>query len=283
MKRLVGSVLRQLPPLKPYFHVRDLKYDFYRRFGYIPDASNPKTFSEKLYRRKLLGDPRFARLADKVLVKEYVRELIGEQFVIPTLYAGPTLTLARTWPLPFVIKCNHGSAMNIFVRNEDECDWHSIERKINQWLEIDYSKPFHERFYADIRRQVLVEPFIGDNGKLPIDYKFLVFNGQPKLIQVDLEREGDHRRVIFDQNWKRQSFCYTYPNPTDNRCIFKPKSLNTMLEAASKLAQGFDFVRVDFYEVNGKPYFGEMTFTPAGGFETFDPPEADLWVGQMWN
>lgn len=158
-----------------------------------------RTFNEKLYRRKLLVDDRHTELADKVLVKNYVRRRLGEEFLIPTLYAGSRLPplSQRNWPLPFVIKSNHGSGGHIFVRSDEECDWQKIECTIDHLLSADYSLIFGERFYSKIKRQVLIEPFLSDDGKLPIDYKLFVFNSEPKLVQVDTDRETKHKRVFM--------------------------------------------------------------------------------------
>jgi hypothetical protein len=282
IKRAIGKVLRKTGMFDRFFHKRDLDYSFQQTFGYAPNVRAVRTFNEKLYRRKLLVDDRFTELADKVLVKNYVRRRLGKEFLIPTLYAGSQLPplSQRNWPIPFVIKSNHGSGGHIFVRSDEECDWQKIERTIDHLLSADYSLTWGERFYSKIKRQVLIEPFLSDDGKLPIDYKLFVFNSEPKLIQVDTDRETKHKRVFYDLDWKRQNIAFVYP--TDEREMAKPKSLGKMITAASTLAKGLDFVRIDFYEIGGKPYFGEMTFTPEAGLGRFDPPENDRLLGEMW-
>jgi len=282
-KMLVGKFLRKTGIFGEFFHKRDLRRNFYARFGYFPNLRSPRTFNEKIYCRMLLcKDTRLSQCSDKVLVKDYVREKLGDEFLIPTLYVGPQLppVALRNWPVPFVIKANHGSGMNLFVLSESNLDWPRIEGAVRKFLSCDYGSALGERYYSAIERQILVEPFMSDDGKLPIDYKFYVFGGEPKLVHVDTDRGSDTKRVFYDPRWRRLDFTFHFPMET--RSIERPASLPAMLRAASILGKDFDFVRVDFYEVNSRPYFGEMTFTPGAGLDSFEPNEADLMLGEMW-
>jgi hypothetical protein len=129
---------------------------------------------------------------------------------------------------------------------------------------------------------VIVEPFLSNDRELPIDYKIFVFGEIPKFIEVDTDRKREHKQAYFDLDWRRQDFRIGLEYPIETREISRPKSLKQMLMAASALGRDFDFVRVDFYEIAGRPYFGEMTFTPGAGLKKCEPPEIDFMLGQMW-
>lgn len=252
-------------------------------FGRNPRFFFPKTFNEKVHRRKLLDrDPRLPVRADKVLVKQFVEDKLGSEWVVPTLWHGPILPplKQRNWPVPFVLKANHGSGMNMFIRSPDDLDWPKIEHICREWMGFVFGEHAGEWAYFSIKPQLLVEPFIGERLALPVDYKFLVFHGTAEFVQVDIGREHNHTRAIFDREWLKMPFTTTFPMETAN--IERPASLNQMIDAAEKLSDGMSFVRVDLYEINGQPRFGELTFYPASAAEIFDPPEYDRFVGSYW-
>ncbi len=241
-----------------------------------------RTFGEKLQRRKLLDrDPRFPLLQDKVLVKDYVAQRLGEDWVIPTLWAGERLPPRelRTWPTPFVIKANNASRRNIFVREPEDLDWDAIELTLDGWRSV-YGADLGEWLYGKIKPMLLVEPFIGEASKAPIDYKVYVFGGEAKFIQADVDREHDHKECCYDLDWNLLPFTIgRLPRPEH---VPKPSSLARMIDAARVLAAGMRFVRIDFYEVDQQPKFGEFTFYPSSGLEAIHPPEWDLIVGRWW-
>jgi hypothetical protein len=253
---------------------------FHRR---LPDLDHPRTFNEKVARRKLCDrDPRMPRLSDKILAKEYVTEVLGAEWVIPTLWSGRELPprAERKWPIPYVLKASHGSGWNIFVRSPQDEDWEAIEKQTSQWLRNVYGQRAREWLYAQIQPGLLVEPYLGTGEVAPPDYKFLVFQGRTAYIQVDLGRMQTHRQLFYDVNWKRQKMEYLCPW-TDEEAP-PPPSLAKMVDAANRLGAGFPFVRVDLYEIDGRPLFGEMTFYPNSGRFAFKPESAELELGQMW-
>lgn len=179
-RRVASAVLRSLFPVR--MAERDLRRSYFSAHGRYPNIRNPKLFTEKIQHRKLFDrDERFSICADKVLVKQYVRERLGGGILVPTLFSGRRLPPReqRTWPLPFVVKANHGSGFNIFVREKTDLDWPAIEAKVDLFLSIDFGAQYNERHYSKIARQVLVEPFLSDGGGLPPDYKIFVFGGSP--------------------------------------------------------------------------------------------------------
>ena len=220
--------------------------------------------------------------ADKILVKDFVTKKLGSEWLAPTLWFGDQLPPQdqRNWPIPFVIKASHGSAMNVFVRNAAELDWSKIEALCDKWLKETYGQWGAEWLYSRIKPRLLVEPFIGELSTLPIDYKLWTFKGRVQFIQVDTDRETDHKRTMFDVNWNKLPFTTAYP--IDQRSIDQPASLQQIIEAAQILSERTSFVRADFYEIGGKPRFGELTFYPDSGWGKFIPREYDHKIGAMW-
>jgi hypothetical protein len=170
--------------------------------------------------------------------------------------------------------------MNKFVRSPEEADWPTIEALCNEWLATrNYGDWGGEWLYSQIQPRLLVEPYIGA-ADLPIDYKLWTFHGRVEFIQVDTDRATDHKRTMFDRDWKQLPFTTTWP--IDSRLIERPASLAQMIEAAETLSEDLPFVRVDLYEVGASPRFGEMTFYPDSGWAHFKPPSYDLKVGSLY-
>ncbi len=213
--------------------------------------------------------------ADKVAVKAHVANVLGAEWVTPTIWHGTILPDRPSWTHPFVVKSRHGSNQTIFVRDEN-FDWADLRARAAKWGQQAYGQWLDEWLYSQIPRGILVEPFIGTQGHLPIDYKIYVFGGAATHIQVHLERENGHRWLVFDRNWNRVSAVTQDEDPAP------PKSLGRMLDAAELLSRGFDFVRCDFYEVGSQPVFGEMTFYPGSGLDKFNPVALDTEFGRYW-
>jgi hypothetical protein len=248
----------------------------------LPRLDHPRSFSEHIARRKLYDrDPRMSVLSDKVRAKEYVGGLLGKDWLIPTLWSGERLPPRpeRNWSIPYVLKARHASGWNIFVLSQQDQDWDVTEEKVGQWLGV-YGQHAREWLYTQIEPGLLVEPFLGVGEIAPPDYKFFVFGGRSAFIQVDLGRMQTHRQLFYDVDWNRRKFEYLCPW-TDEE-VPPPKSLAIMIDAANKLGAGFPFVRVDLYEIDGQPKFGEMTFYPNSGRYPFKPESAELELGSLW-
>jgi hypothetical protein len=260
-----------------------ISLDFFRHQGKFPRLDSPHTFSEKIARRKLFDrDPRMPILTDKILVKQHVMEVLGAEWVIPTLWSGEKLPprSERNWPIPYVLKANHGSSWNIFVRSEEDQDWDQIEKFMQSWLKTTFGQVYGEWLYTQIKPGLLVEPFVGTGGIAPPDYKLFVFAGRTELIQVDLGRLQKHRQFFYDTKWNRQPI--TYVCPDDGEEIEPPASLAKMISAADLLGAHFPFVRIDLYEIGGEPKFGEFTFYPNSGNVPFKPESVELELGRLW-
>lgn len=247
------------------------------RHGKRPDLDSPRSFTEWVQWRKLYDrDVRMPHYADKLKAKEIVAARIGAHWVIPTYWHGTELPTQSEWPTPFVVKSRHGCNQYAFVFDHHS-KWSAIRARSKGWMKRDYGFWLDEWLYRNIPHGIIVEPFIGDGRAVPIDYKCYVFAGRVEYVQVHLDRGGNHRWILFDRNWQRVSA------PTADADPAPPKSLSSMIEAAEELGRGFDFVRVDLYEVGGKPLFGEMTFYPGSGLDPFAPVSLDAEIGAHWS
>ena len=252
--------------------------------GYDLDLSNPKTFNEKIQWIKLnYRDPMISRLSDKYLVRDWIREQIGEEYLIPLLGAYDSFDEIDFDKLPdsFIMKANHGSGWNIIVENKDKLDKADARKKFNKWLKRDFSFNFgYQLHYSPIKPKIVIEELIREEKHYLYDYKLLVLGGKARYIWIDSDRYTSHHRNVYDFDWNPAPFTLAYPK--QNKELERPVSLDKMKELAEKLGSSFNEVRVDFYEVNGKIYFGEMTFTSESGQARFDPPEWDRKLGDMF-
>lgn len=242
----------------------------------LPRLEAPILFTELVQHRKLTDrDPRLPLLSDKVTVKPWVAERLGTDWVIPTLWQGLDLPEEPAWPAPFVLKSSHGCNQRAFIRSGDT-DWQEVRRRARYWTKNTYGRWLDEWAYRDLTPGLLVEPFVGQDDTLPIDYKFYVFAGRVEFVQVHLEREHAHRWMQFDRNWRRVSAATADSDPA------RPPRLARMIEAAETLGRDFDFVRVDLYAVGERLLFGEMTFYPGSGLDPFSPNSLDARIGRCW-
>ncbi len=245
------------------------------RHGHLPNMAQPRLFTEFVQLRKLESpNQSVSALIDKVKVKEFAADRIGGEWIIPTLWHGLVLPDKAMWRYPFIVKSSHGCNQYIVVRSAAH-DWAAIKKASAQWVQRPYGAWLDEGHYTAVKPGILVEPFVGDRDALPIDYKLYVFGGTARFVQVHLDRATNHRWAIFDRSWN----CLTKQKCNDAQ---PPATLNAMIQAAESLAHGIDFVRVDFYEIAGKPVFGEMTFYPGSGLDPFDPPVIDSVMGALW-
>jgi hypothetical protein len=258
-----------------------LQIQTWRKVGYWHDLKNPKRFTEKVQSRKLHDrDPRLPVLIDKVLVKDHVRNKLGDAWVNPTLWSGKKLppVAERSWTVPYVIKPHHASTWMIFVK-ESVCDWSAIEAACDQWMKTRWDPLLLEWAYSQIDPKILIEPYLGPPVETPLDYKFYVFSGRAEYIAADTDKSTCTKRRFFNRDWVPQQLQLSWPR--EFRDIPKPRHLGAMLEAAEILGTGFSFVRIDLYDVD-RPMFGEMTFYPGSGYGPFDPQSFDWAFGRLW-
>ncbi len=257
---------------------------FWRQMmGYPLDLKHPKTFNEKLQWMKLYDrNPIYPVLVDKVKVKDWVSERIGQEFVIPTLavYDNADEIDLHTLPEQFVLKCNHDSGGVVICKEKTTFNLEEARAILNKRLGHDFYQEYREWPYKMVERKILAEQYIaGDvSGDLP-DYKVFNFDGVPKLIQVDFDRFTQHKRNLYDTSWNLLNAEIQYPS-CRTRYLKRPEQLDLLLDLSRKLSYGFRHVRTDFYLVQKRVYFGEMTFIHGAGTEDFRPKELGLQMGE---
>lgn len=276
MSTLSDNILSFLPD-KIYII---LKY-FYR-FHKFPNLKNPKTYNEKLQWLKLNDhNDLYHKLADKYEVKEYVRDLIGDKYLIKTLGIYDSFDEIEFSILPnrFVLKCTHDSGGLVICKDKSKLDVDNARKVIEESLKTNYFYHSREWAYKDIKPRIIAEEYIETkSGDLP-DYKFFCFDGEVKALYVATNRhkEGGVCFDFFDDKFNHLPFYNSHPNRKNK--IEKPRGFEKMVELASKLSKGFAHVRVDLYDIDGKIYFGEYTFYHMSGFQPFKPEEWDYTFG----
>ena len=261
---------------------------YYSHCGQHVNWENPKAYNEKIQVDKVFNlFPEKARLADKYAVREWVAEKIGEEYLIPLIgvYDSAYDIDFDKLPNAFAIKTNAGSGDVVIVRDKSKLsrkDIRRIKAKMQYWLGFGYEWAAYEMHYKDIVPKVVVEKLIEyEKEDLP-DYKFLCFDGKPVYFWIDKGRFHEHQRNVYDMEWNLQPWVQKKFRNYEGDAG-KPEGFDKMVELATVLSEGFQHVRVDLYNVNGKIYFGEMTFTSGGGISPIVPYEADLQLGELWH
>lgn len=280
------KTLRNIDRLKKASHeerIELIKNCYELRLGHAINFENPTLYTEKMQWDKLYNkDPMKTTLSDKYLVREWVKEKIGDEYLIPIIGVWDKFSDIPFNSLPnkFVLKTNHGTGTNIIVRDKSKCNWRDAKRKVNDWMKMDFAYTnFFEMHYSQIERKIIIEKYIETSAGELQDYKFLCFGGVPKFCWVDFDRYTNHTRTVFDMNWQKQPWSQ---NRKIGGTIPKPKNFEKMVEVVTKLCEGFAQVRVDLYNIDGKIYFGEMTFTNGSGFCIITPAEYDKILGDLW-
>lgn len=267
---------------------KHIKREYFKIFGKkIEFSKELKLFTEKIQYRRLYPDNfLYTQCTDKYLVREYVKNKIGEKYLIPLYFIDNQITIKEWNELPnsFVIKPNHDTANTKIVFNKKELninDRNKIINRLNLMLKINFGWYSLEKHYIEIKPKLIVEKLILDENKnIPEDYKFHCFKNKVyiQVIKRDLETHTLYMNYLTE-DWQELNF-ETGGKILKN--IKKPKNLDEMLKVAKKLSEDFDYVRVDLYNVNGKIYFGELTFTPFSGKQKFNPEKWDLEFGKEW-
>lgn len=257
---------------------------YYEKTGKTLDLEHPKTFNEIIQWTKLYDfDAEKCKLVDKYLVRDWVKEKIGENYLIPLLGVWNRAEDIDFDKLPqsFVLKCNHGCHYNIIVKDRSIQDFDLIRKKLNEWLHEDFAfMNGFEMQYSQIQPRIIAEEYIENANEDLYDYKVFCFNGKAKYIMFLSNRKQKLKMQFYDLEWNLQPFVYSFER--DETIIEKPDNLPELIECAEKLAAGFIQSRVDFYRLNdGSWKFGEITFTSASGIANWNPPEYDEILGSQ--
>ena len=263
-----------------------IKKKFKKNLGYEVDfCKYPKTFNQKIQFRKLYDDnPLYSICADKYRVREYVKEKIGEEYLIPLYLVTDKLTIEQWKKLPnsFVAKANHNSGPVQIVRNKLEVNAKKIIKELNNQLKMDYGILSMEKYYSDIPRKIVVEKYLEHSNDTIEDFKFHIFNTQNIFIEHIYERKNNQIfECFYDKNWNRIDIAIGAK--IYNHRAKKPQNYEEMLEIAIKLAEDFEYARIDLYNIEGKIYFGEITFCGDSGFGKFTDEKWDYKFGEFWN
>lgn len=280
-QRFISGILLKIAPVLP--DKLYLSCMVRVQCGYWPSWKNPQTYNEKLNWLKLYNrQPEYTMMVDKYAVKEYVARIIGDKYIIPTLgvWNRPEDIDWDKLPNRFVLKTTHGGGNEgvVICQNKAQFDRNKAIAKLNKSLKTDIYTTLREWPYKNVCRRIIAEQFIeGKDGDLP-DYKFFAFNGEVKALFVGSERQlGEVKFDYFDAEFNHLDIVQSHP--MSSKQIPKPDNFEKMKEIASQLSKGLPHVRVDLYNVNGKIYFGELTFFHHGGITPFHPQKWDFTFG----
>lgn len=265
--------------------VMAIRLQYWINLGKTVDLENPTRYNEKIQWLKLNDrNPLYTQLADKVLVKEWVASIIGEEHIVPTYKVWNSIDEINISELPneFVLKTNHDSGGVVVCRDKRDFDFKLAKKKLEKHFKKEYFYQWREWPYKDIKPKVFAEQFIpsiGDGGL--IDYKFFCFNGRVKYLFVATERNNQDVETKFDfydADFEHLNLINGHPNakvPPQ-----KPVLFEEMKYLAAKLSEGIPHVRVDFYCSESRVLFGEMTFHHWSGLVPFEPDEWDYIFGK---
>ncbi|TKD70733.1 ATP-grasp fold amidoligase family protein [Pseudalkalibacillus hwajinpoensis] len=260
-----------------------LKILFKAKLGYKLNLENPTTYNEKLQWIKLYDkNELMIKCSDKYTVREYVKSLGHGEILNDLIWSGfnPEKIPFESLPNQFVIKVTHGSTFNIVCEDKGEIN---IEKTINllkKWLKADFLPCYGEWFYGVEKPRIIIEKYLKDTQSQALyDYKFFCFNGEPKLVYIDTWKDNKHTINAYDMKFNLlPEVKLGYENDLTTK-VPKPNNFDEMVYYAKELSKDFLHVRVDFYNVDGKIIFGELTFTKSAGFGKISPHSFDVKMG----
>lgn len=262
-----------------------LKKRFLKKTGRTLELEKPELFNDKLQWLKLnWSDSVATKSADKYEVREVIENRIGKEYLSDLLgvYNNPEEIDLNQLPEKFVLKGTHGSGFNIICTDKSQLDWDAAKQEMKRWLEKNYYWGGREPVYKDIKPRIIAEGFLKqDDGDELRDYRFFCFNGEPKFISVDfnINDKSKTRRNLYDLDWNLLDAEISYPKENDFK-VKKPDKLSQMIDLSRKLSKGFPHARIDFYYINNKIIFGEITFFHQGGTGEIRPSSFEKQMGQ---
>ncbi len=282
------KVIRNIIPTRLF-----LKLVFKKYQGYKLNLNNPRSFNEKIQWLKIYNrDKLQTKLSDKCTVRDYVKDVLGEKYIIPLYLKTKNIDDINSQNIknfPCIIKTNHASG-NVFIfRTKDEfLDYNLsyLQNDLRRLLEKQYFQEWREWQYKHIDRYIIVEKLLLDeNGEIPKDFKFHCINGRVEFIEYTYNRfKEEPKKSFYDTNWELLPFMWTVtiPNPSFKKGEYHPApdNLKEMKEIATRLSGPFKYVRIDLYSLSNSIYFGEFTFHPIAGNGKFDPLYWDYFYGE---
>ena len=242
------------------------------------NLDNPKTIQDKLCWLNIYDtNPLKVKCADKIKIHDYCKDVLGEDICVPIIKVYNNVSEINWDELPnqFVMKCNHGSGMNIICTDKSKLNKVDAINKLNRWMKDDFAfRNGFEAHYHDIEHKIFVETILG-NGDI-MDYKFWCFNGEPKLWTIN--NGNGHGDIMY--YYMDGSKCNLY-GVKDNESYQKPRRFQEMVNYANLLSNRFKFVRVDFYEIDGRVFLGELTFTPGAMAFKYKNDDDNIKVGSL--
>lgn len=283
LRRFFLRHLRKVRFLPSKLYVK-IHYEYFS--GNKLDLNNPKDFTEKIAWYKVFYRPKsLNQLVDKFAVRAFVEEKIGSQFLNTFYGVFDDVNEIKFDELPekFVIKATHTSGHNLIVRDKNKLNLDKTKKLLKKWLKINqYYRIGQEWAYKDVKPRIIIEKYLEQiDQKSLTDFKFYCFDGKAEFIDIHTDREDEHKQGSFDLNFERLPFGVSrfkqiYESPE------KPVNLKEMIECAEVLSEKLPFVRVDFYAIDGKTIFGEMTFYPSDGRKKFYPEKYNRIIGDYF-
>lgn len=262
-----------------------LQIVYFRHFKKFIDFDNPKTFNEKIQWLKLnYRKEEYTNLVDKYRVKQYITKLIGEEYVIPTLGVWKNVDDIdfKSLPEKFVLKCNNDSGGIVICKNKKDFDEVKAKSFLKERLKNNGYWYGRKWPYKNVKPCIIAEKYMEDSISKDLkDYKFFCFNGSMEFFDIDIDRFIEHRSNYYDRNGNFLPFGKTYCPPDYTKKIEMPKNLDKMIELAETISHNTVLSRIDFYEIDGQVYFGEITFYPGSGFSPFTDEKWDYKLGDM--
>ena len=279
-KKLIYGLIKKLKFLPAPFYVK-IYYEYYTKKKL--DLDNPIEFNQKISWLKVYYHPPIlTQLVDKYAVRAYVKDKIGEHYLneLYAVYTKASDVNFDTLPNQFVIKGVHGFRYNLIVPDKSKLNKRKAYYLMAKWMRQDhYKRGGLEWAYKNVPPRLIAEKFLSEMDKNVInDYKFFCFNGEPKFVQIDLDRGTNNFRAFYDTKWNKMDLFHE-ENPIYQDELKQPSNFNEMVDLARKLADRFPFVRVDFYSIDGQTIFGEMTFYPSDARKDFHPVEYNTILG----
>jgi hypothetical protein len=283
IRHVLDRLTEAVPPLGQIRTARRLRRRMRAALGYVPNLRNPRTFNEKIAWRMLHDrNPLIPLTTDKLAVRDWVAARVGPDILVPLLGSWERAADIDWDALPssFVLKASHGWNMNLLVHDKGAVDRDAAMAMANAWLRTNHYAKTGEWGYRDIPPRLLAEKMLLDEeGHIPADMKFHVFDGRVRLVDVHTDRFGAHRVTFFDEKMQRLPVTQNFPSDPH---WTPPSQVGELMRIAERLGSEFDYVRVDLYLVRGVVRFGELTHYDSSASSAYVPGEYDRIIGDMW-